>query len=409
MTIINTDFLDGGKQIKIKKNIELDENKNTNNYDFFSSGSYGCTMYPKMKCDGLKSKQKKPNYMSKLSIEGFYSNNEYEIGQKLMKLKQNNLHDSIINHINFVEKKCSIKRKKININTNKYDCSILESDKYNHKEDFVLFQLQYIPSKEISKYLNANFNIKLLLRYYFFILKCIQFLSKHNIIHHDLHMSNVIVDKKKEFHLIDFGIAIDYNNCFKNQELNMNYIKNILITFDPAWEYWSIEYHILCYFVFKKTELTKKELQKIINTYYHKNKIFNHFFKNMKNYKKIVLDFYSEKFVNKTSINKHIKEILENSHKTWDIYQVNYVLLVLIRYYDIKNIENIINLCKIGIHYDYTKRHNVDFFINTIISILTNNRKMEHSIYDSDNIQKEPSKEDLQTITLSKKTFLNSV
>ena len=113
--------------------------------------------------------------------------------------------------------------------------------------------------------------------------------------------------------------------------------------------------------------------------------------------------------LNKTSINKHIKEILENSHKTWDIYQVNYVLLVLIRYYDIKNVENIINLCKIGIHYDYTKRHNVDFFINTIISILTNNRKMEHSIYDSNNIQKEPSKEELQTITLSKKTFLNSV
>ena len=387
MTIIDSEFMNGGKIIKIKNSNE------TNNYNFFSSGSYGCTMFPNMKCDGKKSNKKYPKHMSKLSVEGFYSNNEYSIGQKLLELQKRKTDDSILNHMNFMLNKCQIKRKKININTNKYDCSILDSEKYENTNDFVLFQMNYIPSKEASKYLHKNFNIKLLLRYYFFVLKCIQFLSKQNIIHHDLHMSNVLVDENKDFHLIDFGIAIDYTKCFKNNKLNMDYIKNILIVFDPTWEYWPVEYHILCYFVFKQTKLTNKELENIINSYYNKNKTFNHYFKNMKNYKKNVFDFYSEQYVNQTPIEIHIENILEESHNTWDIYQINYIFLVLIQLYKIENMDNVINLCKIGIHYNYHNRYNVEFYINNLISILKNNKKSNYSIYNTENISTYPLQE----------------
>ena len=57
----------------------------------------------------------------------------------------------------------------------------------------------------------------------------------------------------------------------------------------------------------------------------------NNNFKNMKNYKKLVYEFYSNKYINKTNIHNHIKEILETSYHTWDLYQVNYILLILIK------------------------------------------------------------------------------
>lgn len=418
MAIINKGFLNGGKLLKIKEAEDSNQHKldiqNTsrvdkkyNNYDFFSSGSYGCTMFPNMRCDGLKTKRKNPTYMSKLSVEGFYSKNEYNIGQKLMALRQKYPSVSILDHMNFMEKKCQIKKRRIHVNTDKYDCSILDSNKYDDNDNFVLFKMKYIPSSEISSYLNKNFSVKLMLRYYYFTLKCIQFLLKHKILHHDLHMSNVIIDESKEFHLIDFGIAIDYNKCFVGRKLNMDYIKNILIVFDPTWSYWPIEYHILCYFVFERDELTSEELNNIINSYYNKNKVFNTYFKNMKNYKKLVFDFYSKKYVNKTQKEIHIKEILENSYHTWDLYQVNYILLLLISLYDIQEMDNIINLCKIGLHYDVSKRYNIDFFLKNFILILKNYKKTPGLLYSSEIIKSTPKQEDYdQHLSKSKKTHV---
>lgn len=418
MAIINKDFFNGGKLLKIRETENLHESdidtqnnsnigKKYNNYDFFSSGSYGCTMFPNMRCDGIKTKRKNPHYMSKLSVEGFYSHNEYNIGQKLMDLKQRKVHDSILDHINFMEKKCQIKKQKIHVNTDKYDCGILDSNKYDEKDNFVLLKMQYIPSSEISSYLNKNFSVKLMLRYYYFTLKCIQFLLKHKILHHDLHMSNIIIDENKEFHLIDFGIAIDYNKCFVNGELNMDYVKNILIVFDPTWNYWPIEYHILCYFVFENSELTEKVLEKIINSYYNKNKVFNKYYKNMKNYKKIVLDFYRKKYVNKSPKKKHIKEILENSYHTWDLYQVNYILLVLINLYDIQEMDNIINLCKIGLHYDVSKRYNIEFFLKNFISILKTYKQTPGLLYSREIIKSTPIKEEFdEKLIKSKKPVI---
>lgn len=423
MNINNKIVFNGGKLLKIKdlenlntisNSFDTNEAKQTenpnptyNNYDFFSSGSYGCTMFPNMRCDGIKTKRIYPRHMSKLSIKGFYSENEYNIGQKLLALKKNKQHNSILEHMNFMEKKCEIKKKKIHVNTEKYDCSILDSDKYKSERDFVLFKTKYIQSSEISSYLNKNFSVKLMLRYYYFMLKCIQFLLKHDILHHDMHMSNVLIDTKYEFHLIDFGIAIDYKKCFNSGKLNMEYIKNILIVFDPSWNYWPIEYHILCYFVFRKTELTKKELEKIVETYYGKNKVFNKYFKNMKNYKKAVVDFYSKKYVNNDNIEKHIKEILETSYHTWDLYQVNIILLILIDLYDIKEMHNIIDLCKIGLHYDASKRYNIDFFLKTFISVLRNYKQTPGLLYSSEIINSTPKKtEYFEKLTKTKKTTL---
>ena len=412
MGTINTDFFSGGKILKIKDTLNLNDTQNKtkqyNNYDFFSSGSYGCTMFPNMRCDGLKTRRSNPHYMSKLSVDGFYSENEYNIGKKLMEIKEKKGHDSILEHMNFMEKKCQIKKRKIHVNTEKYDCSILDSDRYDNDKNFVLLKMKYIPSKEISSYLKKNFSVKLMLRYYYFTLKCIQFLLKHKLLHHDLHMSNVIIDNNKEFHLIDFGIAIDYKKCFKNHELNMEYIKNILIVFDPTWSYWPIEYHILCYFVFENKQLTKNELENIINSYYNKNRVFNKYFKNMKNYKKLVYEFYSNKYINKTNIHNHIKEILETSYHTWDLYQVNYILLILINLYNIHEMDNIINLCKIGLHYDVSKRYNIEFFLKNFISILKKYKETPGLLYSPNIIKSTPTDEEYDnSLSKTKKSSIN--
>ena len=384
--------------------------KQYNNYDFFSSGSYGCVMYPKMKCDGFKSSYT-TKYISKLTIKDKYSINEYEIGQKLLKLKSsqsnqsnqsNQKYEEILDFINFVERKCSIEKNKVNLNKRKHKCKILYP-KYKANE-YELFYLKYIPSKDISSYLNENSNkIKIIYRYYSFVLECIKFLKKHNIIHHDLHMANVIVDENENYHLIDFGIAIDLNKCYIDGELNINYIKTILLGYDPSWAFWSIEYHILCHFVYNNEKLSDEIIKEIIETYYKNNIVFKKYFSNLKIYKKKVYDFIKSKYLNNVPIEKHIKSILNNASHTWDLYQLNYLVLDIMELYHIEENESLIDLCKIGIHYDYNARFDVDFYIEKILMILNKNKTEQFISYLNENIKKAPKFYDLTNRTTKSK------
>ena len=374
--------------------------KQYNNYDFFSSGSYGCVMYPKMKCDGFKSTYTTTKYISKLTIKDKYSVNEYEMGQKLLKLKTTKNYEEILNFINFVEKKCSIEKSKVNLNKRKHKCKILQP-KYK-SNDYELFYLKYIPSIDISSYLNENSNkIKIIYRYYSFVLECIKFLKKHDIIHHDLHMSNVIVDDNENYHLIDFGIAIDLNKCYIDGEMDMNYIKTILLGYDPSWVFWPIEYHILCHFVYNKDKLTDKILKEIIDFYYTNNIVFIKYFSNLKLYKKKVYNFIKSKYINNKPIQEHIKSILQESCHTWDLYQLNYLILDIMELYRIEENETLINLCKIGIQYNYENRFNV--YIDKILMILNKNKTENFTAYLNENIKKTPRFDDLKNRTTKSK------
>lgn len=397
--------------------------KKYNTYDFFSSGSYGCTMYPFMKCDGKKTVKSAPNMISKLSVNNEYSENEYHIGKRLKYLKEQeekkNHKDpsrstSILDHMNFVERKCSIRKKNLHINHKKYECSILQNKKYKSNKEFTLFYMKYIPSQEMTDYLSKQFDIKIVLRYYYFALKCIQFLSHHNIVHHDMHLSNTIVDEQGDFHLIDFGIAIDMNKVFLHtgHQLNMEYIKHMFITYDPEWGHWPLEYHVMGYMLYREDAshpLTSSKIQNIIDAYYDKHTMYEKFIPNLSEFKKRAQIFLTEQFV--TSASEKTKEeimsdVIEHSWKTWDIYQTSFIVLSLIHMHKIENLDSIVELCKFAIHYDYkSRRRNADYHITRLKQILTQYKSTRDTFYTPDNIKRHDvsPEEMMQCITATQK------
>ena len=70
--------------------------------------------------------------------------------------------------------------------------------------------------------------------------------------------------------------------------------------------------------------------------------------------------------------------------------------------------DNIINLCKIGLHYDVTKRYNIEFFLNNFISILKKYKETPGLLYSPDIIKATPSSEEYDnSLSKTKKSFIN--
>lgn len=405
-----------------------------NTYDFFSSGSYGCTMYPHMKCSGRKVLSSSSQTISKLTLDNAYSQNEFEIGQKLKSIRDTELNtsldneNSIINHINFVERRCTVNRKKIRVNPSVHygDCSMLDpkNTRYKRVKNYVLLHMKYIQSEEISKVIYDKHDIKTMLRYYYFILKCIKFLTRHNIVHHDLHLSNTIVDTKGDFHLIDFGIAIDISKCYKSDnetnmnhneagrsELNLDYIRSIFITYDPTWGHWPLEYHLCCFILFENSEITEKVISSIVNLYYENNQVFKRNITKMSLFKKEAVEYLKDLVFRKGadfSGEEMVRHILETSWRTWDIYQTNFVVLTLLDLYKIKHLDAIVELCKTGVHFDPANRRDPDYYLRSLMVTLKQYSKFQDAIYEKGNMGFYEEEED-DEIQVDEKLFFDLV
>ena len=345
--------------------MEKDNNNNNTNNAFFSSGEYGCAMYPRIRCDGKISKSKK-KLISKISIDDFYTNNEYEISQIIKNIKDNK------NRFLYITNKCYIKKKNIT-EYKKKDCKVLEQ--YSKQSKYVLLYSRYKKTTQIGKLFNESFSYKLLFAFYNFMLESIQLLCDNKIVHKDLHFGNVLIDPKiNKFYIIDFGLSITENNIYTDinkTKLNYYYLEKVLMSFYPSWDRWSIEYHILCFFVYKKTKLTQNDLNFIIDEYYQKNFVFNNLFPDINKYKKTVFNFYKKKFINNISIDTHISDILINSMYTWDIYHLNYIVLYTIYSDKLENeLNSFIDLCTEGLHYNYSLRPSCLHFSKQMLFIL---------------------------------------
>ena len=70
--------------------------------------------------------------------------------------------------------------------------------------------------------------------------------------------------------------------------------------------------------------------------------------------------------------------------------------------------DNIINLCKIGLHYDVSKRYNIEFFLNNFISILRKYKETPGLLYSPDIIKATPNSEEYdKSLSKTKKSFIN--
>ena len=247
-------------------------------------GSYGCVYYPGISCSGKMNTKKT---VTKLQEISFYSVNEINTGKYIKKHipKYSLMYAPIVKHC--VVSFQTIHKSELNI----FDCKTLFPDDTNSNSSYYENDYHYsdykdyinsasIPKdyKDYKDYVNTNsdnFKSKLHTKYYLmymnyivnktfkkhfegyklfnvyvvdiikatlYIIKSLELLVSANIIHNDLHVNNILVNlKNSKPIIIDFGLSMFYDKCFKYQKktIDFEYLKYLLFDFRED------QYHII--------------------------------------------------------------------------------------------------------------------------------------------------------------------
>ena len=319
--------------------------------NLLDQGAFGCVYYPGLKCDGTFSKETKK--ISKLQKDGIESENEYKISNILKKnVKNHNLYFSIITS------KCKIKIKEIKEDLT--TCNIYEKLKNRNVDDFTLMEQSYINHQKIISYfikLNISSDNKFIIELitgYKHLCHGVDNLINNNVVHYDLHSSNIIFDLNRQIPIIiDFGLSINFNEIKDITESNVNNLSKYFYIHAPSQTSWCYEIHILNYLLNKTNILTKETLKTLLDEITNSNvalkELFSPFFLNK--YKKLLYNYY-EKYVNKNKVYV-IKELLK-SHYYWDIFSISLIFLRII-------------------HLSYNKKHLNDPIYKMFVMILFDN------------------------------------
>jgi serine/threonine protein kinase len=181
-----------------------------------SQGTFGCIFYPAIECDGSISKNKK--YASKLVKNNKADINEYLIGKIIKGIKLYEYYYAPVTNM------CSINLAKID-KRERDMCKIIRDKKYTGMgtgmgtgtepaSSYAIMKIPFIENISIVDYFtHPDTDKKEILTYilysYDYLLQNIETLNKHGIIHFDLKLSNILIEKSKKIPIIiDFGLSI---------------------------------------------------------------------------------------------------------------------------------------------------------------------------------------------------------
>lgn len=331
-----------------------------------SKGSYGCVYYPKVRCTGKQSNNKK--YVSKLQENNFASKNELYIS--------NIIKTNIINYSNMfsvIVRSCPIDYKEIK------DKEIKECPLIDKKNEIVLMDLEYIKNVDIYKFLEEStdfyFAIRKILHSYKYLLNSINELTKHNIVHFDIKSDNILIDKVRKIPImIDFGLSLDINKvlqAFSGEKINVALLKNYFFASYPEYYIWPIEVHYICYLLNVNNTPSEKDVERLCDEYINGNEVLTTMYSTSFINKfrtecvKALKPYVGEKYTNV------IKTIIQHSHSSWDNYSLSILMMSLLYLLNFNGFgENrlIIDLSQLlltNIHPNFNKRLSITESINS--------------------------------------------
>ena len=208
-----------------------------------------------------------------------------------------------------------------------------------------MFYSKYVKSPELSEYLKKKSTEAIIIKTYFLLCDRIDTMLTAGIIHHDLHFGNILYDGST-LYVIDFGLAMIQNKFLINNKPNYPYLKEAIFRYSPAWNYWTIEYHLLCYLV-HEGQLTRAIIEYTINYYLSKNVVFKLLgIDFLKGYQRVAIDYFMK--YDSMLIDDAIIDLLQAA-RTWDLYKI--ALHYLDIYYITKlELESFKTLLMIMIH-----------------------------------------------------------
>ena len=342
---------------------------------FIASGAYGCIYHPPYDCKGKDLKD--TSVVTKLVKNDYTSQTEYDVSN-LLKNRDGFL---------LIEKKCSITSKNIK-KTMAKDCDLIERKDPQIESKYLLLYSKFIDGQELVNYMKEKFTIDKMMKAFCFLCKQIETLIDCKIIHHDLHFGNIMYDfKKNSFVVIDFGLAINANKFYVNNQLNIPYLKDAVFRYTPTWKYIAIEEHLLSYLM-HKGNINEEIINSTLDEYLNDHIILNISPEYCKQYKDESFRYF-KKFVNKPK-DVIIKKFL-SWWSTWDYYKI--ALHMLKMYLKLKiNFPELFMLLLLMIHPIPKYRPNVVEMNNNIQILLKSySTKIEYLDAFDENLSRELS------------------
>jgi len=314
------------------------QKRNDTGTKLISQGTFGCIFYPAIECDGSISKNKK--YASKLVKNNKADINEYLIGKIIKGIKLYEYYYAPV--INM----CSINLAKID-KRERDMCKIIRDKKYSGMgmgmgtgtepvSSYAIMKIPFIENISIIDYFtHPDTEKKEILTYilysYDYLLQNIETLNKHGIIHFDLKLSNILIEKSKKIPIIiDFGLSIPLD------DIRPETYKKYFYAYSPSYYIWCIEIHIICYLVKVNPVLTKDALIGLVNEYVQTNiglKIFSDTF--VRRFRDTAVDYYTKLIIDTGATRDEIIKKLLKYIRTWDTYSLSLMFLCFIQFISI--------------------------------------------------------------------------
>ena len=179
------------------------------------------------------------------------------------------------------------------------------------------------------------------------LLKTIGLLVEQQIVHNNINFESIVVDKNQLPLISNFSLSLDMS-----REDFAQYIKHFIITYDPSYLEWPLEFHILSYLLTNKlNSLSSYNIEYIINEVTTNNNILKTFGLSIVSSYKLEAMEYFKKYVNQTY--EYILADVLQYFNTWDNYALSIMFLRVL----------------IGIHRS-TKKQNkfIIFFMKLLVS-----------------------------------------
>ena len=305
-----------------------------------AQGTFGCVYHPGMTCNNEPLDAK---YITKIHASNeTTAENEIAISKKVQTIPNYELYFSPI------LENCEVNLAKVNkeevekCNFIKDDLDRKDIDRkdIDRKDDlnlkkkpitYMSSKIRFIEGSSLLEYVmekqktnKPNTMYSLVLSLYKKLCKSVKKLAEKDIVHFDLRENNMIVSKKGEPIIIDFGISIDFEKINKKSK---NSLKNTFYAYTTQYKPWCIEIVLLCFIVNNKSsQLTSDKIMEIFdevmkhNGFANKPYLKEDFLKYREHFKKHV----------STKSSEQLLEYLLSTYKRWDLYSVTILLIQML-------------------------------------------------------------------------------
>lgn len=276
-----------------------------------SQGSFGCTFYPGVSCDGNPAYNDKT--ITKIQLKDKNSINEAYIGSIIRDIPSYTLFFlPVINE-------CPINLRKIS-QKEISKCKIIK----NYSNIYVAMEVPYV--KEIKfvdmiKTKTAKDIILTVIESYKYLLMALDKLQQVDVVHFDLKLDNILFHGKTfDPRIIDFGISIPIKNLTSSNRVQYFY------SYAPEYYVWCLDIHIICFLTQETNNTFTQEDAETIATLYVGNHRALEFFP--KEFAREYLNLCIAQVKHYVGKPKEyvIKELIRYSN-TWDNYSLSVMYL----------------------------------------------------------------------------------